>query len=78
MNKTLALVLTLGGALVVTGVIVLSQSTHFNPNPFMENESNPIGQISGVVVASTGVLVAAIGAAAAAICRSIESARESV
>lgn len=73
MNK---LVIALGGALVVVGVIVLSRSTHFDPNPFMENESNPIGQISGVVVASTGVLVAAIGAAATAICASIEAARE--
>lgn len=67
------LVFALGGALVATGLLVLSLSTDFNPNPFMENESNPIGQISGVVVAATGVLVAAIGAAAMAICRSIEA-----
>lgn len=69
MNK---LVIALGGALVVVGVIVLANSTHFDPNPFMENTSNAIGQISGVVVASTGVLTAAIGIAAMAICRSIE------
>lgn len=76
MHKTLALVFAFGGVLVAVGVIVLINSTHFNPNPFMENESNAIGQVSGVVVASTGVLVAAIGAAAMAICRSIETARE--
>jgi hypothetical protein len=69
------LVFVLGGALVVTGLIVLINCTDFDPNPFMENESNPIGQISGVVVASVGVVIVAIGAATTAICRSIEAAQ---
>jgi len=72
MNK---LVIGLGGVLVAVGLFVLINSTHFNPNPFMENESNPIGQISGVVVASIGLVIAAIGAAALAICSSIEAAK---
>jgi hypothetical protein len=70
------LVTSLGGVLVVLGVIVLCRSTDFDPNPFMQNMSNPTGQISGVIVASIGAVIAAIGTAAMAICRSIETASE--
>jgi hypothetical protein len=56
-------------------LIVLINCTDFDPNPFMENESNPTGQISGVVVASVGAVIVAIGAATTAICRSIEAAQ---
>ena len=72
----LAIVFILGAVLVVTGVIVLINSTHFNPNPFMENNSNPTGQLSGVVVAATGMLVISISAAAGAVCSSIAAQRE--
>jgi hypothetical protein len=69
------LVTSLGGVLIVLGVIVLCRSTDFDPNPFMQNMSNPTGQISGVIVASIGAVIAAIGTAAMAICRSIEAAQ---
>lgn len=70
------LVTSLGGVLVVLGVIVLLRSTDFDPNPFMENMSNPTGQISGVIVAAVGAVISAIGVAAMMICRSIEATRE--
>jgi hypothetical protein len=71
MDKTLALVFAFGGVLATVGVIVLVNSTHFNPNPFMENMTNETGQLAGVVVASAGAVIVAIAAAAQAVCRSI-------
>jgi hypothetical protein len=75
MDKRLALVFALGAALVAVGVSVLVASTDFDPNPFLENQTNPTGQLAGVLVASTGAVVLAIAAATAAVCRSLESAR---
>lgn len=72
----LALVYVLGGALVAVGVSVLMASTDFDPNPFMEDMTNPTGQLAGVVVASGGAVVVAIASAANAVCRSIEAVRE--
>lgn len=72
MDKALALVFTLGTALVAVGIWVLVASTHFDPNPFMENLTNETGQLAGVVVGSAGAVVVAIGAAALAVCRSLQ------
>jgi hypothetical protein len=72
MNR-LALVFLLGAALAAVGVVVLIASTDFDPNPFMENQTNETGQLAGVVVASAGAVIVAIAAAAQAVCRSIRS-----
>lgn len=62
----------IGGVLTVIGLIVLVNSTDFDPNPFLENQSNPMGQLIGVVVAAAGLLVVAIEVAAGAICRALQ------
>jgi hypothetical protein len=70
MNR-LALVFLLGAVLVAVGAMVLITSTDFDPNPFLENQTNETGQLAGTLVASAGAVIVAIAAAAQAICRGL-------
>jgi len=71
----IAFVLT-GGVLVVIGLIVLISSTDFDPNVFLEDETNPMGQLMGVIVAAAGLVVVAVAVGAGAICRTLHAVRE--
>lgn len=61
-----------GGVLVVVGLIVLINSTEFDPNPFLEEQSNRMGQLIGVIVGATGLIVIAIEVGAGAVCRALQ------
>lgn len=61
-----------GGVLVVVGLIVLINSTDFDPNPFLEDETNPMGQLMGVIVGAAGLVVATIAIGAGAVCRALQ------
>ena len=57
--------------LVVLGLLVLGNSTDFNPDPVLGDSTNPTGQLAGVVVSATGIVVLAIAAAGSAVCKAV-------